>query len=71
VVYCSVGYRSERIGEKLLDKGFTNVYNLYGGIFDWINNDYPLVDIADQPIQKVHGYNEDWSKWVCKGEKVY
>ena len=28
VVYCSVGYRSERIGEKLKAMGFERVYNL-------------------------------------------
>ena len=34
VVYCSVGYRSEKISEKLISAGFTNVQNLYGGIFE-------------------------------------
>ena len=33
IVYCSVGYRSERIGEQLQEMGYTNVKNLYGGIF--------------------------------------
>jgi rhodanese-related sulfurtransferase len=37
IVYCSIGYRSERIGEKLKKAGYTNVYNLYGGIFQWKN----------------------------------
>ena len=37
VVYCSVGYRSEKIGKKLKDLGFENVYNLYGSIFEWAN----------------------------------
>ena len=31
ILYCSVGYRSEKIAEKLVNEGFTNVYNLYGG----------------------------------------
>jgi rhodanese-related sulfurtransferase len=34
VVYCSVGYRSEKIAEKMKHAGFTNVSNLYGGIFE-------------------------------------
>ncbi len=34
VVYCSIGVRSEDIGEKLIAVGYTNVSNLYGGIFD-------------------------------------
>src|SRR5215204_1327195 len=46
VVYCSVGYRSERIGEQLIKLGFKDVNNLYGGIFDWINNGNPIVNTA-------------------------
>ncbi len=71
VVYCSVGVRSERIGEKLLDAGFTNVYNLYGGIFDWINNGYVVYDKQNQPTGKVHPYNEKWGVWLQKGIKAY
>ena len=37
VVYCSVGVRSEKIAEKLIASGYKNVFNLYGGIFEWIN----------------------------------
>ena len=44
IVYCSVGYRSERIGEQLIKLGFKDVSNLYGGIFDWINNGNPIVN---------------------------
>lgn len=71
IVYCSVGYRSERIGEKLIKKGYTNVNNLYGGIFEWVNNNYPVVDMNDQKTNKVHAYSKLWGKWLIKGEKVY
>lgn len=71
IVYCSVGYRSERIGEKLSKIGFTNVSNLYGGIFEWINNDYSVVDMNNKQTSKVHAYSKLWGKWLTKGEKVY
>ncbi len=71
VTYCSVGYRSERIGEKLQKAGFTEVYNLKGGIFDWTNKGHPMVDNQNKTTQKVHGYNEKWGKWVNRGEVVY
>ena len=71
VVYCSVGYRSCKIGEKLQDMGYSNVYNLYGGMFDWVNNGNTIVDNDNKPTNKVHAYNKDWGKWVTKGEKVY
>lgn len=64
VVYCSVGYRSEKIGEKLQKAGFTKVYNLYGSIFEWVNNGYEIKDSEGKSTQKVHTYNKKWSKWV-------
>lgn len=70
VVYCSVGYRSEKIGEKLLEEGFTNVSNLYGGIFNWVNAGNPVVD-GNGATPKVHAYNKKWGQWLEKGEKVY
>lgn len=73
VLYCSIGYRSEKIGEKIRKKGFTNVHNLYGSIFEWVNQGYPVVDKNGQPTKKVHTYNKDWSQWVeaGKAEKVW
>ena len=73
VLYCSIGYRSEKIGEKLRKKGFTNVHNLYGSIFEWVNQDYEVVDKNGQITQKVHTYNKNWSQWVEEGkaEKVW
>jgi rhodanese-related sulfurtransferase len=70
VVYCSIGYRSEKVGEKLLNEGFT-VYNLYGGIFNWKNSNNPIVDNNEIATQKVHCFNQEWSKWLLKGEKIY
>lgn len=71
IVYCSVGYRSERVGEKMIDMGFTNVKNLYGGIFDWKNNDKSIVNNKSIATDSVHTYNKNWSKWLTKGVKVY
>jgi rhodanese-related sulfurtransferase len=64
VVYCSVGYRSEKIAEKLEKLGYTRVHNLYGSIFEWGNRGYPLYNIQDEPVKKVHTYNKKWSRWV-------
>ena len=71
VTYCSVGYRSERIGEKLQKAGFTDVSNLKGSIFKWVNEGNPIVDKDDQPTEKVHGFNKSWGKWVKNGKAVY
>ena len=71
IVYCSVGYRSERIGEKLQKMGFTDVNNLYGGIFEWKHEDLPVLNHKSAETDSVHTYNKSWSKWLQKGVKVY
>lgn len=71
VVYCTVGVRSERVGEKLKAAGYKNVRNLYGSIFEWVNQDNPVVDNQGKPTQKVHAYSRTWGVWLNKGEKVY
>lgn len=64
IIYCSIGYRSEKIGEKLVKAGYKNVKNLYGSIFEWVNRSLPLVDNANKPTKVVHTYNNSWSKYV-------
>ncbi len=71
IVYCSVGYRSERIGEKLLKMGYQDVKNLYGGIFQWVNEGHQVVNPSLAPTDSVHTYNKNWSQWLKKGVKVY
>ncbi|MCK5441854.1 MAG: rhodanese-like domain-containing protein [Maribacter sp.] len=71
VVYCSIGVRSEDIGEKLLEIGYTNVKNLYGGIFKWKNQGYPIYDTNGNETEKIHAFDKHWGKLLTKGEKVY
>jgi len=71
VVYCSIGVRSEKIGERLKEKGYTNVKNLYGSIFEWVNQGQEVYDLNGKPTKKVHAYNKKWGVWLKKGEKVY
>jgi rhodanese-related sulfurtransferase len=71
IVYCSVGYRSERVGEKLQKLGYQNVYNIYGGIFEWKNEGLPVVNNQNNATDSIHTYNKNWSKWLIKGIKVY
>lgn len=68
-VYCSIGYRSEKIGEKLKSAGYKYVFNVYGGIFDWANNGFPLAT-SKETSKSVHGYNLDWAKWLNKNIDV-
>jgi rhodanese-related sulfurtransferase len=71
IVYCSIGIRSETIGQKLLKLGYKNVYNLYGGIFEWKNQGHEVVDNNQKPTENVHAFSKEWSKYLLKGIKVY
>lgn len=71
VVYCSIGVRSEDIGEKLLKAGYTHVKNLYGGIFEWKNKSNQVYDTIGNETERVHAFNKHWGKLLTAGEKVY
>ena len=71
VVYCTVGFRSEKIAEKLLNAGYSNVANLYGGIFEWMHAGKTVMN--DSITQNVHTYDKEWSQWFDEnsGNKIY
>lgn len=71
VVYCSIGVRSEDIGEKLQKLGYKNVRNLYGGIFEWKNTGNSVVNSQNTETEKVHIFDKNWSQYLKKGERVY
>ncbi len=64
IVYCSIGYRSEKIATKLKKAGYKQVYNLYGSLFEWMNAGYETTDNKGKPTLKVHTYNKKWSQWI-------
>lgn len=71
VVYCSLGVRSETVAHKLIEAGYTNVYNLYGGIFKWKNSNFKVVDTLGNSTEKIHAFDKKWGKYLKQGEKVY
>lgn len=73
IVYCSIGYRSEKVAEKLQAEGFTNVTNMVGGIFEWVNYKKTVLDKSNIKTTNVHAFDKDWGKWLDESlvEKVY
>lgn len=71
VVYCSVGIRSETIAEKIKKAGYKNVFNLYGGIFAWKNEKFPIYNSEGLETEKVHVFSKEWSIWLKNGIKIY
>ena len=70
VVYCSVGKRSENIALKLIEAGFRDVNNLYGGIFEWKNRGQSVYSNSKE-TEQVHAYDKVFGIWLTKGEKVF
>ena len=71
IVYCSLGVRSEDIAKKIRKLGYTEVYNLYGGIFEWKNKGFPVFDTEGKTTEKVHAFSKEWGIYLKKGQKVY
>ena len=90
--YCSVGWRSSIMVEKLNDaiiernktdddnkdennsdkitkEKLSNVKNVQGSIFEWVNQGNPVVNNANQNVEKVHTYNRVWGLLVDDQEK--
>lgn len=40
VLYCRTGRMSEIAAQKLAEKGYTNVYNVVGGMVEWVKRGY-------------------------------
>lgn len=71
IVYCSIGKRSEEVTLILKKAGYTNVKNLYGGIFEWVNQGYPVYNNKNIVTHSVHAFGHFWGKYLNKGVKVY
>jgi rhodanese-related sulfurtransferase len=71
ILYCSIGVRSQSVGKEMQKLGFTDVQNLYGGLFLWADQGRELVDASNDKTREVHGYSRWWGRWVKKADVVY
>lgn len=63
VLYCAVGWRSGRVEREMRAAGFSDIRDLYGGIFRWVNDEFPVVDDTGETLN-VHGYSPRWGRWI-------
>lgn len=70
VTYCSVGYRSAALAERLEEAGFTNVVNLEGSIFAWANEGRPVYR-GDRRVRAVHPYDSVWGRLLNEELRAY
>lgn len=66
-VYCKVGGRSAQAADKLVAMGFTEVYNLEGGIMKWTTAGMPK---AGQTAKTSGMTLQDYQKLVASDKKV-
>lgn len=68
VFYCSVGRRSsllaERVDEVVEATGAEASYNLIGGVFQWHNEDRPLMTGSAEETTAIHPYNSHWGRLI-------
>jgi rhodanese-related sulfurtransferase len=63
MVYSSAGYRGARVASWLGRAGYSNVLNLSGGIFAWVNEGRPIFR-GETPTAQVHPYDHNWGRLV-------
>ncbi|KAK3083715.1 hypothetical protein FSP39_001941 [Pinctada imbricata] len=79
VCYCSVGYRSSDVAQKLTrffksddsESRPPTCYNLEGSLFKWANERRPMVDNENQPTSFAHPYNAVFGKLLDSALRKY
>jgi rhodanese-related sulfurtransferase len=61
IIYCSVGYRSAAIVDGLARRGYTDVRNYEGSLFEWANSGLPVYQ-GTKKVSAVHPYDRTWGK---------
>ena len=63
VTYCSVGYRSAILAQRLQKIGYEQVFNLEGSLFAWKRENLPVF-CDNQIVSSIHPNNLFWSFWL-------
>ncbi|MDJ0509078.1 MAG: rhodanese-like domain-containing protein [Crocosphaera sp.] len=63
VTYCSVGYRSAILAQRLQKMGYKQVFNLEGSLFAWKQENRPIF-CDEQIVSSIHHNNLFWALWL-------
>jgi rhodanese-related sulfurtransferase len=63
ITYCSVGYRSAILAQRLQTIGYEKVFNLKGSLFFWFSENRPVF-CGEKIVSFVHPLNLFWSLWL-------
>ncbi len=70
LVYCSVGWRSSEMAERLQAAGRINVVNYAGSIFEWANADQAL-ESSTGTTKVVHPYDRSWGLYLKPERRAF
>ncbi len=70
LVYCSLGYRSGDLVRKLQENGYTEIINMEGSLFEWVDKGYPVFQ-GELSVNKVHPYNRWWGRHLRADYRSY
>ncbi len=65
IAYCSVGVRSAGFIHDLQRRGYQQVYNLKGSLFEWANKGY-FMEQDGRRTSVAHPYSEEWGVLLDK-----
>lgn len=63
ITYCSVGYRSAILAQRLQNMGYEKVFNLKGSLFLWFSENRPVF-CGEEIVSFIHPLNLFWSLWL-------
>jgi rhodanese-related sulfurtransferase len=70
IAYCSVGYRSSELVQRLTELGFTNVKNLDRALFAWANRGF-AVERDGEEVREVHPFDDKWGTLLHEDLRAY
>lgn len=70
IAYCTIGYRSGRLAERLAGQG-VRVYNLRGGILAWTLEGGKVYGPDGREARRIHVYGRSWDLAPAGYEVVY
>jgi rhodanese-related sulfurtransferase len=66
VTYCTIGWRSGMVASKLIQAGYSDVYNLKGSLIHWFNMGGTVVKDDGEEVQRIHPFNDDWARYITR-----
>ena len=63
ITYCSIGYRSAILAQRLQKMGYTKVFNLKGSLFFGFSENRPVF-CGEEIVSYIHPFNLFWSLWL-------